>query len=170
MPSCANTVFVSVSITGAEISDNRTSLTNDLPYFVGDAAGSTIEMLANGGGIHTGGGSTLTIVGSKVDRNVVHVEDPNGEPVGFDGAILPAATTLTVRDSSISGNRVEVKVGSTEHVGPSGTVLDLQGPSTVSNTVVTGSSATGGTVFRLGAPISRSSKFVPALLWTSATL
>ncbi len=125
-----------VSVTDSEISGNTASLTNDLPFFVGDADGSTIDMAANGGGIHTSEGSTVTIRHSNLDRNVIHVDDPNGEPLGFDAAILPAASTLVVRDSSISANRVEMIVASSEHVGASGTALDIQGTTTVSNTTI----------------------------------
>ena len=86
----------SITVKGSSVSGNRASLTSDLPYFVGDADGPTMDMNANGGGIHTGNGSTVVIANSKLNRNEVAVDDVNGEPYALDSAILPSDSSLVL--------------------------------------------------------------------------
>ncbi len=126
----SNDAPVAVRVRGGAISDNEASLTSKLPYFVGDAKGSTIDMNANGGGAHFGGGSSISIAHARINENKVSVEDPKGEPYAFDSALhFSEGSTIDVRHSTIEDNQVRAKVGSSEHVGPSGAAFDINGPS-----------------------------------------
>ncbi len=126
----SNDAPVAVRVRGGAISDNEASLTSKLPYFVGDAKGSTIDMNANGGGAHFGGGSSISIAHARINENKVSVEDPKGEPYAFDSALhFSEGSTIDLRHSTIEDNQVRAKVGSSEHVGPSGAALDINGPS-----------------------------------------
>src|SRR5829696_2614242 len=122
---------VAVRIRGGTISGNEASLTSKLPYFVGDAEGSTIDMNANGGGAHFGGGSSISIAHARINENKVSVDDPNGEPYAFDSALhFSEGSTIDLRHSTIEDNQVRAKVGSSEHTGPSGAAIDINGPAT----------------------------------------
>jgi hypothetical protein len=127
---------VKVSITASLVSGNVASLTSNLPYDVG--GGETLDMNANGGGIHKGDGGSLTIAGSTFRSNRVEVNDPNGEPTGFDSAIYPGGGPLSITDSVIAANRVTAIVASSADVGTSGTALDIIGPANISGTRITG--------------------------------
>jgi len=127
---------VELTLANSVVNDNMASLTSTLPYFVPDA--DPIDMNANGGGIHVGDDSTVTIENVTFNGNTVSVDDPNGEPVAFDSALHPGAGTLVLRNSRITNNSVIAKVGSSEHVGPSGSALDVNGPGTLSNVRITG--------------------------------
>src|SRR5215212_7187914 len=124
---------VAVRVRGGSISGNEATLTSKLPYFVGDAKGSTIDMNANGGAAHFGHGSTISIAHTRINQNKVSVEDPKGEPYAFDSALLVGeGSKLDLRHSTIEDNRVRAKVGSSEHVGPSGAAFDINGPTKAS--------------------------------------
>ena len=132
----SNDAPVAVRVRGGAISENEASLTSKLPYFVGDAKGSTIDMNANGAGAHFGGGSSISIANTRINENKVSVEDPNGEPYAFDSALhISENSKLDLRHSTIKGNQVRAKVGSSEHVGPSGAAVDINGPATGSHAV-----------------------------------
>ena len=120
---------VAVRIRGGSISHNEASLRSKLPYFVGGAEGNTIDMNANGGAAHLGGGSTISIAHARIDGNSVSVDDPNGEPYAFDAAVLVGADSkLDLSHSTIEDNRVRAKVGSSEHAGGSGGAFGIDGP------------------------------------------
>ena len=120
---------VAVRIRGGSISSNEASLRSKLPYFVGDADGDTIDMSANSGGAHLGGGSKISISHTHIDWNKVSVDDPNGEPIGWDAAVLVGADSkLDLSHSTIEDNRARAKVGSSEHVGGSGGAFGIDGP------------------------------------------
>src|SRR5215218_676536 len=120
---------VAVRIRGGSISHNEASLRSKLPYFVGGAEGNTIDMNANGGAAHLGGGSTISIAHARIDGNSVSVDDPNGEPYAFDAAVLVGADSkLDLSHSTIEDNRVRAKVGSSEHAGGSGGAFGVDGP------------------------------------------
>lgn len=127
---------VNVVITDSVVSRNLTSLTSTLPYDVG--GGDTLDMNANGGGIHKGDGGSLSIARSTFRSNRVEVNDPNGEPTGFDAAIYPGEGPLSITDSVIAANRVTAIVASSADVGTSGSALDIIGPAIISGTRITG--------------------------------
>jgi hypothetical protein len=127
---------VELTLAGSVVSGNTASLTSTLPYFVPGA--DALDMNANGGGIHVGDDSAVTIENTTFDGNVVSVNDPNGEPVAFDSAVHPGSGPLVLRDSRITSNRLFATVASSEDVGPSGSALDVNGPGTVSNVRITG--------------------------------
>jgi hypothetical protein len=125
----SNDAPVAVRVRGGSIGDNEASLTSKLPYFVGDGKGSTIDMNANGGGAHFGGGSAISIAHARIDGNSVSVDDPNGEPYAFDAAVLVGKDSkLDLSHSTIEDNRARAKVGSSEHAGGSGGAFGIDGP------------------------------------------
>ena len=126
---------VELTLRNSLVRGNTASLTSTLPYFVPGA--DPLDMNANGGGIHAGDDSTVTIENTKFSGNVVSVDDPNGEPVAFDSALHPGAGPLSLRNSVLTNNRLVATVGSSEDVGPSGSALDVNGPATVSNVRIT---------------------------------
>ena len=126
---------VTLTIDGGEVNGNVASLTSTLPF---EVPGGTLDMNANGGGVHTGDGSTLTIDGVSFRQNSVRVDDPSGEPYGFDAALHPGDGPLVLRNSVLDGNSVVANVASTEDVGPSGSAIDLVAPGTVENLRITG--------------------------------
>jgi hypothetical protein len=127
----SNDAQVAIRVRGGSISENEASLTSKLPFFVGDAKGSTIDMNANGGGAHFGGGSSISIAHARINENKVSVDDPNGEPYAFDSALhFSEGSTIDLRHSTIEDNQVRAKVGSSEHTGPSGAAIDINGPAT----------------------------------------
>ncbi len=127
---------IHLTITDSSVSGNTASLTSRQPFDVG--GGNTLDMNTNGGGIHVGDGSTISIVSTAIDANLVSATDPYGRPVAFDAGLHPGDGPLTLRNGSISNNRTVLVAASSEAVGPSGTALDLNGPSTVSGMRITG--------------------------------
>jgi hypothetical protein len=126
---------IQLTIDGGEVNGNVASLTSTLPFEVPDG---TLDMNANGGGVHTGDGSTLSIDGVTFRQNSVSVDDPNGEPYAFDAALHPGDGPLVLRNSVLDGNSVLANVASTEDVGPSGSAIDLVAAGTVENLRITG--------------------------------
>jgi hypothetical protein len=131
-----------LTVRSSTVTGNQADLTSSFPFFLAD--GSTIDMNANGGGIHTGDGGSTTIDNTHIDHNTVTVDDPNGEAVGFDGGLCTCGdNTLVLRNSTVDGNRVAATVGSQADNGASGPgALEFDGAATVQNTSITGNSTT----------------------------
>lgn len=125
-----------LTIRDSVLNDNTARLTSTLPFFVDGA--DPIDMNANGGGLHVGDGSVVTIDRSTFDGNSVVVSDPNGEPVAFDAGLHPGDGRLVLRDSTITNNRTIAHVGSTADVGPSGSAIDVAGQATIARTRISG--------------------------------
>jgi hypothetical protein len=123
-----------LTIRNSVVSNNSASLTSLLPR--------GIEMLANGGGIHVGNDSTVAIDNSTISGNEVTVDDPNGEPAGYDAAVILGVSSLVMRNSTVDDNRTNVLVASTADAGPSGTAFEGDGDATISNTRITHNSTT----------------------------
>ena len=157
---------VDLTIRGGSVSDNRARLTSTLPYFV--PGEDPLDMNANGGGIHSGDGGSVTILNASMNRNVVSVSAPNGEPVAFDSALHPGDGALVLRGDTIDGNTLVANVGSSTHVGASGSALDINGPATVSHTEIafnsTAITSQSGTAEANGAVYSGDPKSQPALI------
>jgi hypothetical protein len=117
-------------IANSVVRDNRASLVSGLPGFV--------EMIANGGGIHVGDNSAVAIENTKIDGNIVVVDDPAGQPSGFDAGLIVGASSLVLRGSSVSDNSVVAHVAATDAFGPSGSALEFAGIATIENTRITG--------------------------------
>jgi hypothetical protein len=130
---------VTVSISDSTVSNNLASLTSTLPYDVG--GGNTLDMNANGGGLHIGGGSTVSIARTAIDGNTVSASDPNGRPYAFDAGMNPGDGPVKLRDGSVSGNHLVLHAASSEDVGPSGSALDLGGKSSLSGMRIVGNTA-----------------------------
>jgi hypothetical protein len=131
---------VQLEISGSVVSNNTASLTSTFPFDVG--GGDTLDMNANGGGIHVGDDSTVTIENAELNGNTVSVDDSNGEPYAFDAALHPGSGPLVLRNVTIADNHVVATVASTADVGPSGSAIDIVGPSTVTNVQITGNTTT----------------------------
>jgi hypothetical protein len=97
-----------------------------------------IEMIANGGGIHVGDGSAVTIEHTRIDGNSVVVDDPAGQPSGFDAGIIVGASTLSLRHITVDGNRVDAHVAATDDNGPSGGAFEIDGSATIEHVRFTG--------------------------------
>jgi hypothetical protein len=123
-----------LTIRNSVVSNNSASLSSLLPRGIG--------MQANGGGIHVGDDSAVAIDNSTISGNDVTVDDPNGEPAGYDSAIILGQSSLAMRNSTVDNNRTDVLVASTADAGPSGTALEVDGGSTISNTRITNNSTT----------------------------
>jgi hypothetical protein len=131
---------VQLEISGSVVSNNTASLTSTFPFDVG--GGDTLDMNTNGGGIHVGDDSTVTIENTELNGNTVSVEDPNGEPYAFDAALHPGSGPLVLSNVAIADNHVIATVASTADVGPSGSAIDIVGASTVTNVRITGNTTT----------------------------
>jgi len=138
-----------LTIRNSVVGNNHVSLSSLLPR--------GIEMLANGGGIHVGDDSTVAIDNSTISGNEVTVVDSNGEPAGYDAAVILGLSSLVMRNSTVDDNRTNALVASTADAGPSGTAFEVDGDATISNTRIThnsttvtsvaGAAAAAGTVF-----------------------
>ena len=99
-------------------------------------------MLANGGGIHVGDDSTVTIDNSSINGNAVILNDPNGEPAGYDAGSSSGqchSSSQQHRETTTARTRSSA---STADAGPSGTALEVDGGSTISNTRITNNRTT----------------------------
>jgi hypothetical protein len=100
-------------------------------------------MNANSGGIHVGDGVTTKIAGSAIVDNRVAARDTNGEPSGFDAAMLVGnGSRLTMRRTTVAGNQVTARVATNADVGPAGTALELDGGGTIRDSHINGNDAT----------------------------
>jgi len=131
---------VQLEISGSVVSNNTASLTSTFPFDVG--GGDTLDMNTNGGGIHVGDDSTVTIENTELDGNTVSVDDSNGEPYAFDAALHPGSGPLVLRNVTMADNHVIATVASTADVGPSGSAIDIVGSSSVTNVRITGNTTT----------------------------
>jgi hypothetical protein len=123
-----------LQISNTVVSGNTASLSSSLP--------GGIDMISNGGGIHVGDGSNIAIDNTRIDGNTVLVDDPVGQPSGFDAGMIVGASTLALRNSTIDGNRVVANVAATDDNGPSGGAIELDGTGTIENAHITGNSTT----------------------------
>lgn len=157
---------VDLKMSGGSVSDNTARLTSTLPYFV--PGEDPLDMNANGGGVHAGDGGSVTILNASMNRNVVSVSDPNGEPAAFDSALHPGDGPLVLRGDTIHGNEVVANVGSSAHAGASGSALDINGPAIVARTGITSNSTVvtsqAGTAEANGAVYSGDAKSQPAVI------
>jgi hypothetical protein len=87
-----------LTLTNTRVSDNVAGSTET------DSSAATI---AQGGGIRSHPGATLTVLRSVVSANRAGVSPPNGRVA--DGGGIAGDGTLTVEDSTIHGNRSEVE-------------------------------------------------------------
>jgi hypothetical protein len=128
---------VVLTLRDSAVSNNTASLSSSLPFFL--SSGDTIDMNANGGGIHDSDDGAVRIDNTQISGNTISVNDPNGQPYVFDAGLAPGGRTrVVVSNSTISGNRAVANVGSSANVGPSGSALDIDGPGRISNTRITG--------------------------------
>jgi hypothetical protein len=136
-----------LTIVNSTVTGNSASLRSLLP--------GGLEMIANGGGIHVGDDSIAAIDNTRIDGNTILVDDPHGQPAGFDAGMIVGLSTLTLRNSTVSGNRVLANVAATDENGASGSALEFAGVTTIDNTRITGNSivvtSTSGNAAAVGA-------------------
>jgi hypothetical protein len=82
----------------------------------------------------------VTIDNTRIDENAVVVDDPDGQPAGFDAGMIVGLSTLTLRNSTVSDNRVIANVAATDDNGASGSALEFAGVTAIEGTRVTGNS------------------------------
>ena len=121
-------------ITNSVVTGNTASLRSLLP--------GGLEMIANGGGVHVGDDSDVAIDNTRIDANTVIVDDPAGQPSGFDAGMIVGASTLTLRNSTVNNNRVIANVAATDDNGASGGAIELDGTATIENAHITGNTTT----------------------------
>ena len=123
-----------LTISYSRISNNRAELVTRWPI---RPQGVLLDMNAHAGGIHVGDGSEVLIERTSIKGNAVRADDPDGEVVGFDSAILIGDSHLVMRRSVVIGNRVTVRTATSEDVGPSGTAVEVDGPAEISDSSIT---------------------------------
>ena len=121
-----------LAITNSVVVGNSASLRSHLP--------GGLEMIANGGGIHVGDDSDVTIDNTRIDGNSVVVDDPTGQPAGFDAGMIVGVSTLSLRNSTVNDNRVIANVAATDDNGASGSALEFDGAAKIENTRINGNS------------------------------
>ena len=136
-----------LAITNSIVAGNTASLRSLLP--------GGLEMIANGGGIHVGDDSDVTVDNTRIDGNSVVVDDPAGQPAGFDAGMIVGASTLTMRNGTVNDNRVIANIAATDDNGSSGSALEFDGVATIENTWIAGNStvvtSTAGNAAAVGA-------------------
>ena len=126
--------FGTLTVQNSVVSRNLSRPTSSYPSSVN-------QMDANAGGIFVANGGTATIDGTAITGNRVVVDDPEGDPVGFDGGICVCgpSTSLTIERQQDPNNHVTATVGtSTAAKGGSGGAIEADGNATISGTRITG--------------------------------
>jgi hypothetical protein len=120
-----------LEVRGSVFDRNSASLTSYLPALVD---GKPIDMNANSGAIHVGDYVPTTIDATTITHNTVSVNNPTGEAVAFDSAVLINHSPLTMTNTVIAGNSASGVVATSADVGPGGSALEADGGGTISNT------------------------------------
>ena len=121
----------SLDVRGSVFDGNSASLTSNLPSLVD---GAPIDMSANSGAIHVGDYIPTTIDSTAITHNAVSVNNPTGEAVAFDSAMLINHSPLTMTNTTIADNSASGLVATSADVGPDGSVLEADGGGAISNT------------------------------------
>jgi hypothetical protein len=108
-----------LKIMNSVVAGNTVSLRSVLP--------GGLEMIANGGGVHVGDDSDVTIDNTRIDGNILIVDDPAGQPAGFDAGMIVGVSSLTLRNSTVNDNRTIVNVAASDDNGSSGSALEFGG-------------------------------------------
>ena len=113
-----------LTISYSRISNNRAELVTRWPI---RPQGVLLDMNAHAGGIHVGDGSEVLIERTSIKGNAVRADDPDGEVVGFDSAILIGDSHLVMRrghrqqgdssDGDLRGRRAERNGGGSGRPG-----------------------------------------------------
>ncbi len=145
-----------VTIKDSAFTGNLSHLDSTLPFSFIDEFGElqTIDMLANGGGMHLGDGGSATIDGVKIDANRAEAITPNAEAPVFDAGLCTCGNvTLSMKNSEINNNKVVNTVQSLADTGPTGpSAFEADGASTIDkvtvkgNTLVLTESGDGGAI------------------------
>jgi hypothetical protein len=125
----------SLTVKNTMVNGNSAQLTSALPVFAGAAV---IEMNANSGGIHVSAGVPTTVANSTISANSVSADDPSGEPLAFDSAMVIEDSPVTMRNTQIIGNQLTATVATEADVGAGGSALELDGGGTIANSHITG--------------------------------
>jgi hypothetical protein len=127
-----------ISITGGALSVSNSAVTGNTAVLEASLPNS-VELLANGGGIHVAGDvSKATITNATISGNSVSMTNTVGDAEAFSGGLhINLGVDFTMSNSVVSGNSVSSRTldGSGDAVGDSG-AGELLG--TISNTRFTG--------------------------------
>lgn len=123
-----------LALRSSVVNANRAEL---VTRWVSRLDGSPVPTLANGGGVHVSGKGHVQVENSKINSNVIKADDPVGQPVAFDAALLLDGASLTMRHSEIKRNVVCVRGATSADVEFSGTIAEFDGDTSISHTVVT---------------------------------
>lgn len=148
-------VFVSsgsVLIRGSNLEGNRAILHSKLPARAGKVP---IEMNANSGGLHAGDGVPVTIADTDITESKVEANDPRGEPLAFDAAMLAGDAPLKMDDVEIGANSLIAVAADSKVAGPSGGALEVDGGGVIEGLLLDSNSSevssTSGTAQGVGA-------------------
>jgi hypothetical protein len=130
------------------VTGNSSILTSTLPV---KAGGQTINMVANGGGIHVDDGSPVTVENTTITDNSVSAIDPGGPANAINAAMQVGDGRLIMRNTVISHNHVSSTLATDGVAAPSrmsldpggqGGALEVDGGGTISHTQITDNSST----------------------------
>lgn len=124
-----------LTVRGSLVDGNAAALTSTLPAFVGD---TLIDMNAHAAGIHVGDGVPTMIDTTAITGNTASANDPVGEPVAFDSAMLINDSPATISNTLIEGNRTEGLSLTTADSGAGGSAVELDGGGTITATSIVG--------------------------------
>jgi hypothetical protein len=125
-----------IGIRSSRLDHNSARLVSDRPYEVPGA--DPIDMSANGGAVHSGGGAHVTVARTQITDNLVSVDDVHGRPYAYDSGVQTYLNTLVMSDSTIARNHLYARTGSSEGSGPSGSSLDFYGGSRITRSRIVG--------------------------------
>jgi hypothetical protein len=124
-----------LTIRNSTVSGNRTDLVTSWPIA---PQGQLLDMSSHGGGIQTSDGGRILVDHTRISGNTTAADDPAGEVVAFDSALLTNDSTLVMRDSTISHNSVISRTATSSDVGPSGTAIEADAGGTITHTRIEG--------------------------------
>jgi hypothetical protein len=124
-----------VTIRDSTVSDNRSTLTTNLPSF---AQGELVSDGVNAGGIHIGDAIPTTVSDTNIIGNTASSTNPNGEATAIDAGMLVGDSPLTMQDVRVIGNQTLNRVATSADIGPGGSTLELDGPGTLSHLLLLG--------------------------------
>jgi hypothetical protein len=148
-----------LTLTNSSVTDNSSILSSSLP--------ADIEQVANGGGIHIGGGVTrAAISNSTFARNSVTATNAIGDAIAFSGGLhVDAGVDFKMSNTVLSGNTVSCATLASSSGNADCDSAGAQLVGNITNSVVSGNSvtassahgdATAGGNFILGASMTNS--------------
>lgn len=129
-----------LTVERSSVSGNTVRLENGFPYQLPD--GTTIDTLANSGGVHVGDDVTVTIDGSAIDDNDLTFISLLGQWGVINSGLQVGLSSLTLHDTSVSRNRLSASVATTADSGPLGGAMEWDYRATITGLRATGNTST----------------------------